>query len=577
MEIQNHLKQIANFALILFLISLTGCRKENFVEPPDPFQNQELEANPNIIILGQGNEAIRLKTNRANVIQTDNGLRIKGTLFVENEKYGDMPFSTGDFELIKNSTQLEKNGANNFYTKISGFSKVELPHEGLLKNLLMSGMPVAPLGYKKGSEFDLGAFSWPVNPDRYYFYYENPNNNPYNANIINSSFKNIQKIAIDPTDPYTFFTCDFEGTKIGDLQNVGMAVSTQGLIPFEPLVTFGGIKGFKGSLYFTGTIPLKTYPVSLTGEACLAFNSDDPEGFNKFFKGDFADFKLGLNGKATFDHEALDWLNVEVVLGKSTLTLDVNESGKTELKFAGEREFPPSSPSDFLYEIIGQDWDFLDYVSPIEQKETFYGTIGTELSDWRMGFKSESSLNLPGGIHLDMGKTQLELSSTEMYFLGEAVVGGLNRVGVTGYAQKNGNFKLTGYGKNSLYASSGGLSIGYSLGMTVSIQFENGVFTFNGEFKFTGKACITIAEIDFCASISISGGVTISSDGSFKICFSIGVGSLGFDVCINYHRNMNVKSGKEMFTQTMIATEIPLEMVPIENRFPAEECSNGIK
>ena len=263
------------------------------------------------------------------------------------------------------------------------------------------------------------------------------------------------------------------------------------------------------------------------------------------------------------------------MVGKATLILDVKESGSTELKFAGVREFPPSTPSDFLAEIIGQDWNFLDYLAPIETKETFYGTIGTELSDWKLGFKSESKLkNLPGNIELDMGKTQLEISSSHMYFLGEAVVAGLNRVGVEGYADRNGNFKLTGYGKSSFHADAGKLSIGYSLGMNITIQLHDKVFTFKGSFSFKGKACITIADIDFCASISIGGSTSISSNGNFEICFEIGIGKLGFDVCIKYERNNKLVG--ELFDQIMIVNEIPIEQVPVENRFPAVDSSGNV-
>ncbi len=567
MEMTKHIKKFGMYLFILAISLWFGCRKENFVEPPDPFATQELEANPDVITLGEGNSALKIKTNQANVIETKDGLRIKGSVYIENDKYGDMPFSTGDFELVKDSI-------GNFYKTITGFSRVELPKEGLLKDLQMIGMPTSNLGFKKGSDFDLGAFNWPVNPDHYYFYYENDDSNPFQADIAVSSLKNIKKIAIDPTDPYVFFTCDFNGTKLGDLSDVGMAISTQGLIPFTPLVSFGDITGFNGNIYITGNIPIGTYPVSFTGEACLAFNSGDPDGYSKFFTGRSTDFTLGLNGEVTFDNTALDWMNVQVVLGQATLIFDEKGTGDTKLEFAGIRQMPPTTLSDFLKQIINKDWNFLDYLIPVEQKETFYGTIGTKLSDWKMGFKMESSLNLPGDIHLDMGKTQLEVTSSQMYFMGEAVVGGFNRLGVEGYAQKNGDFKLTGYGKNSMHASAGKLSIGYSLGMDVTVQYINGVFTFSGSFKFSGKACVTIAKHDFCASISFSGSVSISSDGSFKVCFSIGVGKLGFDVCISYDRNNSKIVGKDMFIQTMTATEIPLKMVPENMRFPAVEYSN---
>ncbi len=570
------LKNIGMYLLILTLTLWFGCRKENFVEPPDPFASQELEANPDVITLGQGANALKLKTNQANVIETKNGLRIKGTLYIENDKYGDMPFSTGDFELTKDSTLAKQEGTKNIYSMITGFSRVELPQEGIFKDLQMVGMPTSTLGFKKGSDFDTGTFGWPVNPDRYYFYYENDDSNPFQANIARSTLKNIKKIAIDPTDPYEFFTCDLNGTKLGDLSDVGMAVSAKGLIPFTPLVPYGDISSFNGNIYLTGTFPVATYPVSFTGEAVLAFNSGDQNGFTKFFSGKSTDFTMGLNGQVTFDNTALDWMNVQVVLGQATLILSENGLGDTELEFAGVREMPPTTVSDFLNQIIGKDWNFLDYLIPVEQKETFYGTIGTKLSDWKMGFKMESSLNLPGDIHLDMGKTQLEVTSSQMYFMGEAVVCGFNRVGVEGYAQKSGDFKLTGYENSSFDASWHALSIGYSLGMSVTVQYISGTFTFIGKFNFDGRACVRILKHNYCAHIGFSGSVSISSNGSFEITFSVGVGPVGFDVHIHFDPNNSKVAGEKNYIQTMTATEIPLKMVPENMRFPAVECSDGL-
>ncbi|MCX6149642.1 MAG: hypothetical protein NTX22_03855 [Ignavibacteriales bacterium] len=563
MKISPRLKKASEVAFIILISLWGGCVKENFVEPKDPFEQQQLNPDARVITLGSGKSALTLKTNPENIIETENGIRIKGSLFIANTKYGDMPLSTGDFSLFKDTTRLAKGTSDDFFSGLNGFALTDIPHEGLLKDFKMLGMSAADFGFKKGSEFETGAFQWPVNEDRYYFYYEDANN-PLQAELESSSFFNLKKIAIDPTDPFVFFTCDFSGTKLGELKDIGFGVSVQGYLPFVPAVTIGGITGFNGNLFLTGTIPIKKYQVAFTGEACVGFNSGDPQGIRKFFQGKENNFNLGMNGKCTLDNEILDFLNVEVVLGQATLTLSVKESGDTQLKFAGIRETPPSKVSDFLYEIIGQDWDFLDYILPYEQKETFYGTIGNKLSEWELGFKMESSLNLPGDIHLEMGKTQLELTTSHMYFLGQAVVCGFTNIGVEGYADRTGSFKLMGYAKNSFHAKAGKLSIGYDLGMSVSLALVDKVFSFTGEFHFRGEACLG----KLCASISVKGSVVIATDGTFTVCFSIGIGKLGFDVCIDFTKE---NTGNENFIQTMKATEIPLEQVPVENRFPAYE------
>ncbi len=546
-------------ALSVILLLIMQCTKENFVEPIDPFEPQKLETNPEEFLLGSGGNALVLKTNKANLIKTDYGYSIKGSVFIENKKYGDVRLTNGTFDIVKDAS-------GKFYSKMTGLGVAELPKEGLLKKLNLDGMPLASLVLKKGSEFEAGPFGWPVDPNRYYFYYEN--DEPYSASITKSKFKNIKKVAIDPLDPYYFTSCDFTGSKLGDITDAGIAVSAQGLIPFTPLVTSYNIPSFKGNFYLSGTIPLSKYPIAFSGEAVLSLGSSGSNS-DDFFANRNSAFKMGLNGKATLDHEALDWLNIEVVLGKSSLYLNVENTGKTQIKFVGEREFPPSKPSDFLYEVIGQDWDFLDYLIPVEQKETFYGTIGTELSEWELGFKSESTLNILGH-KIDMGHTHLEVTSNSMYFSGEAVIAALSRVGVKGYAEKNGNFELTGYARNGLSISKGPLWLGYELSMDATIKNYNGTFTFKGKIKLSGKVCVEILKINICAGFTIRASVSISSNGEFEVCFSIGIGKLGFDVCISYRRSSSVNSD---FYQVMDYKEIPIEQVPIENRFDIDNAT----
>jgi hypothetical protein len=541
------------------LILLMQCTKENFVEPVDPFVPQKLDANPEKFTLGTGNNALVIKTNKINLIQTEFGYSIKGSVFVENKKYGDIRLTNGAFDIVKSP-----NG--NYYSDMKGLGVSELPHEGILKKLSLVGLPLAPMGMKKGSEFETGPFGWPVDPDRYYFYYEN--DEPYSAKISKSKLNNIRKVAIDPLDPYFFTSGDLNGTKIGDISDAGIAVSAQGFIPFEPLVTSYTIPKFSGHFYISGTVPLGKYPLAFSGEAVLALGKSSANHDN-FFSGRNADFQMGLNGKVTLDNEALDWLNIEIILGKASLYLGYAQDGNTQIKFVGERQVPETTPSDFLYQVIGQDWDFLDYLIPVEQKETFYGTIGTELSEWELGFKSESTLNVLGK-KIDMGHTALEVTSSSMHFSGEAVVAGLSRVGVKGFAKRNGDFELTGYARNKLHASKGPLSLGYELSMEATIKHESGDFTFKGKIKLHGEACVDIGITDICVGFTIRASVTISTNGEFEVCFSIGVAGIGFDVCIKYKRSNSIN---EDFYQVMTYNEIPIENVPVENRFEPENLT----
>ncbi|MBU0472537.1 MAG: hypothetical protein KKF62_00080 [Bacteroidetes bacterium] len=547
------------FLNIIALLSITiiavQCTKENFVEPPDPFEIQKLDPNPEVLTLGEGKNAITLKTNQTNIINTKNGKRIKGSLYVENEKYGDIRLSNGDFELIEDSS------TGLYFTGFKGESIITLPQEGLMKNFEIPGLTAAPIGFKKGTEFETGPYAWPVNENRYYFYYENLN--PFPINMTSSALENIKKIAIDPTDPFFFISGDLTGTPLGDISDAGIAISAQGLIPFIPKVSLYDfpMSSFYGNLYITGNVPLGKYPASFTGETVLSFDSDNNEDSELFFSGKSADFILGLNGTVYFEHETLEWMGISVELGNATLEYSMNRSGDTELRFAGERK--DIKVSDFINEVIGKDYDFLDYLKPSSTDMEFFGAIGTELSIWEMGFRMETKLDLPGFSSIDMGHAYLYINPDRMKFDGYAVLAGFSGVGVKGNVNfNNGHFVLTGYVKSGFSASCCKLSISYSLAMDVTLKYDGDV-TFSAKVQLKGKACFG----KLCASISIKASVSISSNGSYKICFSVGIGALGFDVCIDKKALANGQ-----YQEVMTYDEIPLEYVPMENRFESYEC-----
>jgi len=546
---------LRNIAFVLLAIVLGTCTKENFVEPQDPFEVQRLEPNPTEIQLGSGKNALVIKTNKSNIVETENGIRVKGSIYAQNETYGDVRVSTGDFELVFNEVE-------GFYEQIQGIGMVDLPNQGLLSELKIDKFIYSPIGFKKGSEFeDIGIFGWPVNPDRYYFYYETPDR--FNLGITKTALDAISKVAVDPQDPYFFMACSFSGSPFGPTDNAKIAFSTQGLIPYEPLVTFYDIPSFTGHIYLGANIPLLEFPASVEGEYVLRF-ADETGDAAKFFNGEDFNFRMGTNGKVTFDHEALDWLNIEVVLGEASTYLQLDPSGESMMKWAGQRSTPSTTPSDFVAQVIGQDWDFLDYLQISEQKETFYGTIGTVPSDWEFGFKTESSMKI-GNYSIDMGGIELELSPVRMYFKGTARLAGFTRASLSGEINKNGNFELKGSVSNGFHAEAAGLSIGYDLGLDITFKHKDGTVTFKAKAHLSGEACLG----KLCAGFSINASITISSNGDFEVCFSIGIGKLGFDVCIDFNTMENI-DGTPGYKQTMTAIEIPLEQVPIENRFPAK-------
>jgi hypothetical protein len=374
---------------VILVVITTTCTKENFIEPPDPFAPQKLEADPQIFQLGEGNNALTLKTNHDNVENIEGGVRLKGSLFVQNETYGDIRLTNGDVELKL------KDGSTNVYTEFNSYCLFKLPSEGVFNGLELLNFPSGNMFYKKGSDFETGAFEWPVSSDRYYFYYENPD--PLEGALYSGTFSKLNKVAIDPTDPFVYFSCNLEGTPLGFIEEAGVAMSALGLIPFHPGVTSYKIPYFEGHLYISASIPLKKFPVTIEGETVLAFDKDDDNSSSDFFENKSSAFTMGLNGRALFTPEQLDWLPFDLELGRASLFLNVEKSGGTTLMFVGERNSPPKTPGEFINDIVGTDWEFMKYLNfGTQSKETIYGTLGNEPSDWEIGFMHESYLAVGG-------------------------------------------------------------------------------------------------------------------------------------------------------------------------------------
>ncbi len=561
-------KSLSVLALILLAVGLTQCTKENFVEPPDPFESKPLEPNPATFTLGKGENAIIFKTNRENVRRFSNGkdsvhiIRITGSLYVENTRFGDIRLTNGDFNFFTNSSEDYQ---NNVFDDFKGMATIHIPNEGIFKIIDISDMINVPIGLKKGSDFESGPFEWPVNPNRYYFYYENPN--PIPINISNSPLEDVKKIALDPTDPFFFFQTDINGTKLGDLSDVGLAFSAQGLIPFTPIVDEPEERfdSFFGHIYISGTVPLGEYPASISGEGVIRFPSNDSKNVANFFNGGNSSFALGINGKVNLENEKLEWLGIDVTLGKGTVELGTFPSGFSGFKVLGIREEPPISVSDFLNEVINEDYDFLDYLAPYREREVFYCHMNSDFSDWGMGFKLETWLELPGDYEIDMGHAYLYVDPNIMEFSGETRIAGFSKVGVEGFVKKTGEFRLTGYAKSEFSASWHKLKLEFEMGIDVTFAYAQGIVVFSGNAKLHGAVYLGKLHAGFTLHASF----TIRSDGSFEVCFSIGIGKLGFDVCLDF--NIKYYHEGQPYHPKLRYTEIPLEQVPIENRFPAEE------
>jgi len=160
-----------------------------------------------------------------------------------------------------------------------------------------------------------------------------------------------------------------------------------------------------------------------------------------------------------------------------------------------------------------------------------------------------------------------------MKFDGYAALAGFSGIGLKGDVSfTTGYFTMTGYVRSGFRVSWKSLSLGYKLAMDVTLKYyeEKGdkVVSFRASITLEGRACVDTKIFGkICANITIHANIEIKSNGSFKVCFSIGIGKLGFDVCIKKDALANGQ-----YMETMTYEEIPLEFVPLENRFEAERC-----
>jgi hypothetical protein len=170
----------------------------------------------------------------------------------------------------------------------------------------MDGVELADLaqvqvGYDYGRNLqDLDA---PVLDDRRYLFFSFSTGLEASAGPVTLSAPNGQSVTLvlDPADPMIYFRGNLGGVSgIGPVEDMGIGLSWQGRIPFEPHNTFGmdaeDAEGFQGNLYLAGSVSLRRIPLSIDGEIVLDI---DPLGNGRSIADLGADdlgFQYGANG-----------------------------------------------------------------------------------------------------------------------------------------------------------------------------------------------------------------------------------------------------------------------------------------
>lgn len=513
------MKKYLRFLLILvFALLLMQCKTEDF-EPIDIFIEEELpvdaagniKTDSSVINLGRSCDGTELFAYKDKVLQTITGFQVKGTIFTKSH-LGLTALTSGDFEIKKE--------ASGNMVSMNGFGSILPPKLGLLEdNLLFSDIFGASLSYGKGLEFRNDYPDLPLQDNNCYFRFNvDPAADFLPGKIggpmmIGSTLINFKNMYLQADAPAILVKGDMYGfdknakpealpegagkfkkfkAKAGKLSpkwsitNVSIGLSAEPHFVFRPskfsdeleeIVGGTGFEEFKGSLYLKGTVPLKKYPIDVTGELVYD-NSFSPRGAMDLFENGFEDaaYRLGFNGKVEFGHFLLDFLplDLRVELGNATMQQNI-ELSESFLRVAGEYD------SARLYdELLGPE------IVKLLPTQTFSGkmylNVGTELSEWEMYIENQLEINIPGVGRQPFQQSILHINNEKIEVQGLATLPwGIGQIQLKGLVQKDGTFSLRGKANAGV-----DFGKGVKLGSAIDVEISNrGVFL-NGMLSLPG-------------------------------------------------------------------------------------------
>jgi hypothetical protein len=575
--------------LFVLTIVFSGCLKDNFVEPQNPFVPERLDPNPAVFKFGSGDSAMIIKTNKSNVETTKDGIRVKGAIYSENEKYGDMHLTNGDLYFLNDkvlgkfqSTYSTEHGnlplsKGSFacylgdtilnFNNFTGYGLLDFPKVGVLS---LIELPSSPIGgafiFAQGKELKEKEPDYfvPLNSNQYYYLFDLEVGPP--IKIGNIGMSGALRFANDPEDPFLFTRCDLQGLSVAGMQKIGFAISVGGLIPFEPKLDYYRLQSFdNGVIYLTGQIPLEPWPLILDGEVTYGFNKADPEAPIKFFKKIPTTYNFGAYGELQLDHAALSPLNISITLGTANIfaTLDLTKKG--QLVFCGDVTSPSTTPRELVAQVLNEDLEFLDFIkNPVSTKLTMFGSISTDVNDWEYGWRFKQSLDLStyNMGTLDVGKAEFIVGTQLLFYKGFVGIGPFAGIEIKGELKRTGDFLLQGYGYVDIHGSWGPVSFDIDMELLAKLFKEGSNLGFHGKIRLEVEGCVKIGLIKICVGARIGVSVKLETNGKLEFCFEIGIGKLGYDVCVKYNKTADGK-----VIETITVREIPLEQVPQENRY----------
>ena len=525
-------------------------------------------------------------------------------------EHGDLPLTKGTFYRVTEDS-IET------YSAMAAYGMLELPAYGMLSKVTapLSGGGLAgakiTIGYGSKIKENFGSAFDPLNDNRNYFIFEMETGISFDIGAVDASIGNAldngnmsvnagngssYMLALDPLDPYIFYRGNMGGISILGIEGAGFGLSVQGNITYQPSVTiYDRVKSFdNGNIYLQGDIPipipgLEFLNTTVSGEAVIGFEHGDFAAPIEFFDLLPVKYKVGVNGSLSLNPDIIPgFLSLSFNLADANLYLDWNNIDDFQLSFVGMCDIinlpnPNVLLVDLSTNILKKlnlpegSLEFVKYVriaaalqSPatnIKENAIFLGTLSSKPMDWDFGITRKSWIELPEIGEIAAGQVSYRLSPSLFKFLGQVDIGpfaGMELLGEIEWANA-ADFTLKGHAWADVGGSWGPIGFKLVMELLAEIYKRDLTFGFNGIIHLEGNFWVTIAKIKITAGAKLRLEVSVASDGSFTLCFQVGIGKLGYNVCVDYTRLSNGFMNENIKMQ-----EIPISEVPTENIFQPE-------
>ena len=565
---------------LLFIITFTQCTKEPF-EPIDIFEEEMVAVDSLGNLVEDGSHVmlpveeicngLELIANKERVLDLPGGFQLKGTLWA-NTNNGITTISSGDFTLENN--------------RLEGYGTMLMPELGMFKDQWdIADLFGANLSYGAGSSFRSDDEELPLVDEDCYFRF---NIDPLadflpgvigGPVMIGNTMLNFKDLYIQPNAPAILFrgdiyqfSSDNKPTAVADnaskfkkfkakagklspkwsISDVHIGLAGEAHFPFRPntfsdeleeIVGGTGFKPFQGHLYLKGTIPVKKYPLDVTGEAVVQSDQSPSGPMDLFLNGfDNSTYRMGINGKVEFGHALLDFLplDLRVELGQATVQLNA-DAEELFLRMAGEYD------TGRLYdELLGPE--LVKFLPLTSQAGKLYLSVGDDLSEWEFYIQNEMNINIPGFGEQTLQEAMLHITPEGIWATGATVLPfGIGKVQIEGKLERDGTFLMRGKANARLDF---GKDVKLSSNIDISISNE-GLFI-NGMLSLPGG----ISDFEVEGELS-SKRIRLKGSQMTNINFG-NAGRLKTDL------SLEASSDKGVFVSGYLQTPLQVAMVEIE-------------